>query len=799
MQLSHSRRPLRALLAAALLSAAPSLASFAQWTDRFSYSGCSLSAVADGVPVCGNSTALFYYDSAQDYVGRLTKVNRLSSVGISALAADDGRLIVGYSDGGIDIVDMTEMITASVPELKLSESVTSKVVNAICVSGGRAYCATSGGVLELDLRKNEVRSFWRIVSGGVSASAVCVAGGRVYVGTADGVYCASLGSRMLEDFSQWDLLDAPQGNVVSLAASGDAACAAVGSLGGDCALWRIEGKEAEAHGTFSSFRGLAASGESVAVTQSGRVAVFDSSLKSVANVSAVKSADGAEVVTSPAFRSASFLPDGSLAVADANVGLVVTSLSGVGKSFLPDGPASNNVGDIFSKGGDVYFAGPGRNASYNNQGNVTSFSVLHDDDQWTSCRASSYSYGREPAFFAADPVSGQIYLSTFGTGVFTIDDYQLGQKFNSENSPLAPAWSDYVRTDAIVVDKKQNLIVLNNSVSDGIKVMTRDGEWYSYSYGPMSVAHSALGMITTANNNLWLWSSRMSTPFLCVFNLNGTPETGDDDVFMTTSGTGKESESNCLGVISLTDASSGEDVGSRATAVAASADGSVWVGTTGGLLVTQDNSTMLKTGEVTFNRVKVPRNDGSGLADYLLDGQFINDIKVDGADRKWVATDNGAYLVSSDGLTTIHHFTSADSPLPSDNVLHIGIRESDGEVFFGTDAGVVSRRGDAIQPSSKLSKIKIFPNPVSASGSSTYVGTEGGPGYVTMTGFEASSSIFITDVAGNRVFRTTSLGGMASWDLRREGGSRVANGVYLVWATNSEGKTSAVGKILVTE
>lgn len=793
------QRPFWARLLAALFAVASPLSGLAQWTDRFSYSDCSLSAVAGGVPVCGNSTALFYYDSAQDYVGRLTKVNKLTSVGISAMAADDGRLIVGYSDGGIDIVDMAEMTTVSIPEFKLSESVTSKVVNAICVSGKRAYCATSGGVLELDLLKNEVRSFWRVVTGGVSASAVCVAGGRIYVGTADGVYCASLGSRMLEDFSQWELLGAPHGNVVSLSALDGAAFAAVGSIGGDCTIWRIEGEEAESHGTFASFRGLATSDALLAVTQSGRVTVFDSSLATVSTVSAVTSADGAQVVASPAFRSASFTPDGSLAVADANAGLIVASLTGVGRAFLPDGPASNNVGHIFSKGGDVYLAGPGRNASYNNQGNVTSFSVLHDDDSWSSCRASSYSYGREPAFFTADPVSGQIYLSTFGTGVFTIDDYQLGQKFNSENSPLAPAWSDYVRTDAIVVDKKQNLIVLNNSVSDGIKVMSKDGEWYSYSYGPMSVAHSALGMITTANSNLWLWSSRMSTPFLCVFNINGTPETDDDDVFMTTTGTGAESQPNCLGLIELTDASSGETVGTRATAVAASADGSVWVGTTGGLLVTQDNSTMLKTGSVTFNRVKVPRDDGSGLADYLLDGQFINDIKVDGADRKWVATTNGAYLVSADGLTTIHHFTSADSPLPSDNVLYVGIRESDGEVFFVTDAGVVSRRGDAIMPSAKLSKIKIYPNPVSATGSSTYGGTDGGPGYVTMTGFEASSAIFITDVAGNRVFRTTSLGGMARWDIRREGGGRVANGVYIVWATNSDGKTSAVGKILVTE
>lgn len=799
MRTSLSSTPFRSALAAVLLAAAQATDGLAQWTDHFSYSGSSLSAVAAGIPVCGNSSALFYYDPAEGYVGRLTKVNNLSSVGVSAIAASGDRLIVGYSDGGIDIVDMASMSTVSIPEFKLSEAVSAKTINGICVGGSRAYCATSSGVIELDLGKDEVKSFWRVVSGGVSVNSVCVAGGRIYAATAEGVFRASLSSRLLEDYSQWALLDSAQGNVVSLAAMGESVFAAVGEAGASCDIWRIsESGAAEMVGTYPSLRGLAASESELVVTSSSRLTVLDSKLSTVAVVSSVKSADGADVVSSPAFMSASILADGSLAVADAKAGLVMTSLKSVGRAFLPAGPASNSVGDIFSSGEDVYFAGPGRSVSYNNQGNSTSFSVLHGGS-WSSEVASSYSYGREPVFFAKDPVSGQIYLTTFGTGIFLINDYKLGQRLTYDNTILTPAFGENVRTDAIVVDKKQNLIVLNNSVSDGIKVMTRDGDWYSYSYGPMSVAHSALGMITTSNGNLWLWSSRMGKPFLCVFNLNGTPETADDDIFMTTSGTGTESQSNCAGVISLTDASSGEDVGTRATAVAASADGTVWVGTTAGLLVTKDNAKMLSTGSVTFNRVKVPRNDGTDLADYLLDGQFINDIKVDGADRKWIATDNGAYLVSSDGLTTIHHFTASNSPLPSDNVLRIGIRESDGEVFFGTDAGVVSRRGDAIAPASKLSKIKIYPNPVSATGSANYSGAEAGQGCVTMTGFESDSPIFITDVAGNRVYQTRSLGGMARWDVRREGGGRVANGVYIVWATNSDGQTSAVGKILVTE
>ena len=777
-------------LCACALAASLPLASSAQWTDQTSFAGSCLTAVAGGAPVCGNGYGLFYYSSSDGMLGKLTKVNHLSSSGISAIAADGDLLAVGYSDGDIDLVDMSELSTVNIPELRLSDSFTQKRINGMAAYGGMLYLAFDGGVAEVDLRKCEIRSAWRIASGGVAANGVCVSDGMIYVATSAGLYRADLSSRVLEDYGQWTLLPAPAGGVASVVAFAGGVVAAVGEVGGECSLWRLTGSVAEMVTTVSSFRGLDASASRLAVVSSGRVDVFDSAFGRVASISSVRDSQGAYVVSSPSFRSASFMTDGSLAIADVNAGLVVSSLSSVGRSWLPQGPASAVASDVFSFDGDVYVGGQGRSASYGAQGNVTSFSVLHDDE-WASCRAASYAEGRDPVFFAADPVTRQVYLSTFGTGVFEVDGCALGRNYSSGNSSLSPAFSDYVLTDAMVVDEDQNLIVMNSSVSSGVNVMNKDGEWFSYSYGPMSGGHSSLGMVAASNGNIWVWSSRMNKPYTCVFNLNGTPETPDDDVFMTTLGTGAETQDNCVGSFSLVDAGSGETVGTRSTAVAVSADGSIWVGTTAGILVTRDNSKMLKTGSVTFNRIKVPRTDGSGLADYLLDGQFINDIKVDGADRKWIATDNGVYLVSADGLSTIHHFTASNSPLPSNLVERVAIRQTDGEVFFSTSQGLVSYRGDAVAPASKLSKVRIYPNPVSATASAA--------GYVSMTGFEDSSPVFITDAAGRRVFRTTSLGGMARWDLRREGGGRVANGVYIVWASDADGKNSAVGKILVTE
>lgn len=782
-----------ARLSLALVAVVAPLCANAQWTDHFSYSGTTLAAVVDGKPVCGNSYALFYY--ADGYIGRLNKLNHLSSVGISALASSGSSLVVGYSDGGIDIVDMESFTTVNIPELKLSEAIANNNVNNICVADGIAYVATGGGVAELNIAKEEFRSFWRIAKGGVSVNEVCVSGGRIYAGTTTGVYTAPLSSRLLEDYSQWTLLESPTGNVASIAAFDGAVYAAIGTVGQNCPVWKIT-SDLAANQVFTSanyFRRLTATTDRLIVTQGAKISVLGKDLKEVAAVTNVKSAtdvERADVVSNPSFRSAHLLDNETLAIAERDSGLVITNLKSVGKSIKPGGPVSNALTDMMCAGDVMYFSGEGRYDNFSRQNLKTSFSVLKDD-AWATETASSYSYGREPVFFAQDPVSGQVYLTTWGSGVFMIDDYKFGKKLYTNNSALQAAHSDVVYTDAIAVDDDQNVVIVNAMVMAGLKIMDKDSTWYSYSYGPMSNCTSNVCMVSTSNGNLWLCSSQMNTTYLCVFNINGTPETDDDDLYMTSAG-GKSSDPQYVGSFSLVDASSGEQVGTRPTAVAESADGSIWVGTTAGILVTTDNATMLQTGSVTFNRIKVPRNDGTNLADYLVDGQYIYDIKVDGADRKWIATDNGVYLVSSDGLTTIHHFTAENSPLPSNTVTKLCVRKSDGEVFMMTGGGLVSRRGDAIAPATKLSKIKIFPNPISATGLT-------GVDYVTMTGFEMSSPIFITDVAGNRIYRTTSLGGMARWDMRREGGGRVANGVYIVWATNADGSTSAVGKILVTE
>ncbi len=201
-----------------------------------------------------------------------------------------------------------------------------------------------------------------------------------------------------------------------------------------------------------------------------------------------------------------------------------------------------------------------------------------------------------------------------------------------------------------------------------------------------------------------------------------------------------------------------------------------------------DKTIFESTTAPVFARIKVPRNDGTNNADYLLDGNVVTAIAIDGANRKWLGTQsNGAYLVSSDGLETLLSFNTDNSPLPTNEISSISVSPSSGEVFFATPQGLVSYMGDAVEPIEKLDKIKVYPNPVTASFTSN----------IKITGLEENTQVKITDILGRLVCRTTSNGGMATWNGKNLEGKRVATGNYLVWAINADGTESAVGKIVV--
>jgi len=221
--------------------------------------------------------------------------------------------------------------------------------------------------------------------------------------------------------------------------------------------------------------------------------------------------------------------------------------------------------------------------------------------------------------------------------------------------------------------------------------------------------------------------------------------------------------------------------------IAEDRNGNIWLGTNRGILVYYSPSRLFTDGTIYAQEIIVPRRDGTIYGDPLLETQKVTAIAVDGANRKWLGTEGGGVvLVSADGLEQIYNFTVSNSPLLSNNITDICIDHLTGEVFIGTDKGIISFMGEATGGAENYNNIVVYPNPVRE----TYQGN------VIIKGLVEKTHVKITDISGNLVYETESLGGQALWDGRNFRGDRVATGVYMIYLSSSDGTMAEVTKVL---
>jgi hypothetical protein len=172
----------------------------------------------------------------------------------------------------------------------------------------------------------------------------------------------------------------------------------------------------------------------------------------------------------------------------------------------------------------------------------------------------------------------------------------------------------------------------------------------------------------------------------------------------------------------------------------------------------------------------------------LLEGQKITSIAVDGGNRKWIGTsDGGLFLVDHAGELFVTNFNTNNSQILSDNITSIAINGETGEVFIGTNRGICSYQGDAIDGKSDYSEVYAFPNPVFPLRNNQ----------VVITGLMQTSRVKITDMAGNLMREAVSNGGRYTWDCTNPQGEMVSAGIYLVFATLPDGSQGVVTKIMV--
>ena len=220
------------------------------------------------------------------------------------------------------------------------------------------------------------------------------------------------------------------------------------------------------------------------------------------------------------------------------------------------------------------------------------------------------------------------------------------------------------------------------------------------------------------------------------------------------------------------------------TSLATDKLGSIWVGTDNGIGI-------FNCGDIANSpcNAYLPIVNNNGFNGYLFQKETVECITVDGANRKWIGTQNGVWLLSEDGINILEHFSKSNSPLPADTVLQISIAPKSGEVFFNTNNGMVSYRGTATEAVSAQNNIQIFPNPIPPSFN----------GQVAIRGLVENAIVKITDLTGKLLYQTPALGGQAVWNTRTLDGRKVATGIYLVFVRDISGNEKGVGKIVIAD
>ncbi|WP_111445652.1 type IX secretion system anionic LPS delivery protein PorZ [Breznakibacter xylanolyticus] len=760
-----------------------------QWRDHLSYRECAL-VDNDGKSVVGVSrNGFFRHYPEKNHIEKYSKVNYLSGTGITAFKfLKDDHMVVGYLDGGIDIIEGDN--TYSILDLKEKNMSGSKQINGFYAYEGRLYCCTAFGIMVVDVNKREIADVYYLGVDGesLSVTGMTVLNGFFYVSTLKGVYRAAIDNGRLWYYDAWEQVYS--GKIISVASIGGRLIFVHETSATQMDLF-VSGDDGwMLLSNLTGFQSLRSGSDWALVTTSSSVYSINDQFELILEKNDIR-LEG-DVVVNPSFTDAVWSSDKStLWVADRAYGLLMRQGEETDQTVVADGPLTNGCHELKFAGNRLVVA-PGARTTLWNNGNLAAQMYFYDGT-WQNLSSTTdelLTGKRDVLGIAVDPNdANRVFFSSWGNGVFEVNDRVVTENYYVENSALQTisGMYGYARVGGMVFDKTGNLFMTNSEKSEGVVVKSSDGKWYRYDYERLLSQHTMGQMVVDENSNIWILVviSLNQGRGIYVFNTNGTVDDDSDDIYR--SPYDPAGDSRHVGKIRIWDKNY-EEVTSNVYCLTRDLSGYLWLGTDKGVLVNYSPEKVFKEAYPVFRYVEIPREDDPLYVDYLLESEKVTAITVDGANRKWIGTEaSGVYLVSADGTRTIEHFTVDNSPLLSNEIMSIAIHPQTGEVFIGTGIGIVSFKGTATEGQSSMSEVRVYPNPVQPQYK----------GIITLSGMVKNSNVKIVDPSGNLVFETTSLGGQAVWNGNNMWGKRVQSGVYVVLVTSSDGSLVATGKILI--
>ena len=736
--------------------------SLGQWRTHLPYRYCTLAEATDDRIFCSATGGLFSYNLTDNSIEKISKIDGLSDNGVSAMRWDGETetLMLAYQNSNLDIIRQGMIL--NLPDIMKKQIPGDKSIYHIEFMGQHAYLSTGFGIVLVNLEKNEISETYYIGDNGqaLKVNQVAVDGTYIYAATERGLRRGLLTDPFLVDFNSWELvsdLPDPTGSFQSVAFFKGALFASWNDPSGeqDLVYYNIgSGWVQYPYFTGSNCIEIKDQGKFLTlVDENGSSVINDSWLI----IKQLKSSHP---------RSASIDNNGDLWMADNGSGLI-TDQGGNKWSIIPNGPSNASVYDLEASGNILYSVQGGVTGSWDRIDKSANLEYF-ENEQWDTHNNPDFRDLVSIAVDLGDP--HHVFAGSWGYGLLEFRKGEDDIRYTQSNSTLQIVPGGGIRIGGITFDQLGNLWITNTGVAEPISVMKSDGTWKSFRAGNLISEYSALGKIlVTQAGNKWVIVPKGNGLF--AMDDGYTIDDTSDDIYKKVSIVDK------FGKIITNDVRSfAEDRSSN-----------LWLGTNQGVLVIYGPYRLFSEGSVYAQEILIPRNDGTGLADPLLGTQVVTAITVDGANRKWLGTSGGgAYLVSDDGLEEIAHFNASNSPLLSNNIIDISVDGISGEVFFGTDKGIISYKGEALQGSDNYNQVVVYPNPV----------REDYEGPVAIKGLMEKTNLKIMDVGGNLVYETESMGGQAIWDGNNFRGERVATGVYMIYLSNADGSLSHVTKLL---
>lgn len=732
----------------------------ANWNAYFSYNSIIALTQGNGKIYAAAQNSVFTYDILTDEITTISTVQGLSGGVITAIHYSETYdiLTIAYEDGIFDVVREGEEVQTIIDiENKPTIPPDEKRINHMQEYNGILYLATDFGISLYNLERLEFDDSYFIGDNGsrLLINQTAIQGDYIYASSlTGGIRRALVANDNLIDYTNWETI--ASGSWLGVASLQEQLYA----ISAGNTLNSFDGFGFNTVATYASQPlDLRVSEEFITVTIQDAVYIYNANGVLINTVGQL-----------PEFLdqyNVAFANTEGIYIGTAKSGLLLGS-STTTKDFLqilPDGPLRNDPFNIEALPNQLWVVFGDYSDSYN-PFPLKKRGISHlREEGWVNIPFEETLEANNLVNIIVNPENQeQVFISSYNSGLLEVVEDVPVQIFDETNSGLSdiPVSPTDVRINGTAYDNQSNLWMTNSFVENALARKSGDqiqGISVAEVIPDFDRVDGYTELVTDQQGNVYFGSNNRG---LIGYNPNL-------DQFARLDG--EEDGANLP-----TD---------HIQSLAIDNNGTLWIGTTGGLRVLFGPAQMFENPEIETQPIVILEDD---IPVALLNDQVIQTIEVDGSNNKWIGTvSNGTFYFSPNGQETLLQFNTTNSPLPSNNVQDISIDSETGEVYFATPQGLVSYLGSAVAPAQDLEAVRAFPNPVRP----TYTGM------VTIDGLTAQANVKITDITGNLVYEEVSEGGSIQWDTTAFGRHKVASGVYLILVTSEDATETKIAKVMI--